>query len=98
HDHPGVTVTTSGLGEKLGRGMARLASQGRAAHECLQAAALAAVVQGSVGVDDHVADLARGPVPATVQLAVDDQPATHAGRPCDGDHVSGATTGAVVAL
>src|SRR5256885_349552 len=78
--------------------MARLTSERGAADERLETAALAAVVQRSVRVDDHVSDLAGGSLPAAMQLAVDDQTAAHARRPRDVDHVSRATTRAVVKL
>ena len=68
------------------------------AYESLEAAALSAVVQRPVGVDDHVSDLARGPVPAAVKLAVDDQAAADTGRPRDVDHVARAAACAVVEL
>ena len=68
------------------------------ADERLEAAVLPAVVQRPVGVDDHVPDLARGPVRAAMELAIDDQAPSDARRPRDVDHVARAPSGPVVEL
>src|SRR5206468_8102194 len=85
HHRARAVVTKSRAGEQLCGGLARFARQGRAAHERLQAASLAAVVERPVGVDDHVPDLAGGAVRAPVEPAVDDQAAAYTGRPGDVD-------------
>src|SRR5206468_6707681 len=69
-----------------------------AADDTLQPAPLAAVVERTIGVDDHVPDLARGSVGAAVELAIDDQAAADACRPGDVDHVPAAPPRAVVKL
>ncbi len=78
--------------------MPRLACDVGSADEGLEAAALAARIERTVGVDDHVPHLAAGSVRAPMKLAVDDQPATHAGRPGDVNHVSSASASSPVKL
>src|SRR5439155_1595975 len=66
--HLGGAVAPRGLSEQLGRRTARLARKRGAADERFQAATLAAVVEGAVGVDDHVPHLAGRGVRAAMQM------------------------------
>src|SRR6476660_3677480 len=78
--------------------MASLARKVRTPAEDLEAAVLPALIERSVWVDDHVADLSGRAMGAAVQLSVDDQPAADPRRPRYVDHVAGAPTGAAVEL
>ena len=84
--------------EQLGRRVACLPGKVRTSAEDLQAAVLPALVERPVGIDDHVANLARRPVAAAMQLSIDDQTATDPGRPRDVNHVPGAAAGSAVVL
>src|SRR5713226_10105074 len=78
--------------------VAGLLGEVRAADENLQTAALAAVVERAVGIDDHVPDLASRAVSAAVQTAVNDDAAADPGRPRDIDNVASPVAGAAVEL
>ena len=60
----------------------------------LQAAAVAAAADDPVGVDEHVAELARQAGAAAVQAAVEDQPGADAGGDLQVDEVARVAAGA----